>query len=101
MHVYSFFDVKAENYTPPFLAQNDAVAQRMAAELTCNPSLPFSKFPADFILFRLADWDEDVGIVMLKDNIKINLGNCLELVSGQKPVEINPIILKKNDEKDL
>lgn len=100
MHVYSFFDTKAESYTPPFLAENDAVAQRIAAELCLKSDLPFSKFPGDFVLFRIAGWEPDNGIVMLKDNLKINLGNCLELVAGQKPVKIEPVIPSKLGDAD-
>lgn len=58
--VYSILDKVAEEFSPPFLAHNDGVANRhYQAFLSKNP--PETR--GEFALHCLADWDHKLGII--------------------------------------
>lgn len=75
MKVYSVFDTKAKAYLPPFFATNAAVAGRMMEDACSDPKHPFNVHSADYILFEVADFDDDSGIFTSQTHV--NLGNLV------------------------
>lgn len=90
--VYCVYDSKAENYGTPFMYDNRALALRAFSEVLTQPDHPMSKYPADFTLFEVGEWDKTDGIMIMLE-AKINLGTALEYVTrannGTHPVKID------------
>lgn len=61
MHMFSVLDVKAEAYGTPFFVPHDVVATRAFVEETRNPQSQFSRYPADYHLYKLGVWDDQDG----------------------------------------
>lgn len=77
--VYSFFDSKVKAYLPPFYMRADGEAVRAVRE-ACRTDPNFNRYPADYTLFRLGEFDDETGrIVMLQAHE--NLGNLVALVN--------------------
>lgn len=74
LSVFSVFDSKARLYARPFFVQNEAVAKRLFAWLTRDPQSDVSKAPADYTLFRIAQFNDETG-VLEKVEPHVNLGN--------------------------
>lgn len=80
---YTMYDTKAELFCRPFLAMNDQVAKRMFAELINNPDTDMGKWPADYTLFALGQYDDTTAEITLME--KASLGNGIEYVT-EKPL---------------
>lgn len=63
--VCSIFDRKARTFGAPMLFQNEEIAKRMAITLlrSGGQSSDLEKFPDDFDLYAIGEFDEDLGIV--------------------------------------
>lgn len=61
LRMYAVYDRKATVFARPFCSPNDAMAKRSfeAAKLDSNTEL--SKFPQDFGLYLLGEFDDDSG----------------------------------------
>lgn len=49
-------------YVDCFMCANHAVAKRMFGEFVNNPKSQLNKYPEDYELYAIADFNEDVGI---------------------------------------
>jgi len=58
---YSVYDLKAGAFAPPFFVVNDQVAVRVFAAAQTDPSHPMSRFPEDFQLHRIGEFDDETG----------------------------------------
>lgn len=65
MMCFSVWDKKAEFYSPPFYTRNMGEALRAIALVLENPEHPFAKNTTDYILFKLAEWDDSTGLFTL------------------------------------
>lgn len=63
MNIYTVYDSKAEVYMQPFIATNDAVAQRIFQDAVNADGHHFNKFPGDFSLFGIGTFSEVTGQV--------------------------------------
>lgn len=61
LSVYSIYDEKAAAYLNPFYSQNDNVAIRAIAEILHDPLHAFSRFPSDYTLYYLGEFDNIIG----------------------------------------
>lgn len=61
--IFSVFDSKAEAFTAPFVAKTRGLAVRMFEELVNQEGHQFCKFPEDYTLFVIGNWDEVKGEV--------------------------------------
>lgn len=61
--MFSIFDSKASAFMLPFYAANVAVAKRNVMRAVEDESTDFSKFPEDYSLFEVGEWDGDEGKV--------------------------------------
>jgi len=66
-HIFSIFDGKAQAFLDPFLAVNSAVAVRMLKAAVNDERHDFGKFPEDYTLFRLGEFDSEIGKFKLLD----------------------------------
>jgi hypothetical protein len=59
--MYSIYDVKAEAFFPPFYTETEGLALRMIMETLSDPNSNLSKYPADFTLFYLGEFDDNTA----------------------------------------
>ncbi len=79
---YSVYDSKAEIYLPPFCFPTHGASLRAFKE-TCNDGQSsIAKHPADYTLFYIGEWDDNIGIQETVTHI--NLGNGLDQVDNQE-----------------
>lgn len=56
--IFTVFDSKAEAYMQPFFVQSKGQAIRSFTEAANDSNHQFNKYPADFTLFELGDYDD-------------------------------------------
>jgi hypothetical protein len=62
MHILcSIYDVKANQYHVPFASPNRELAIRQFAATCRDPASMLSKFPGDFVLFIVGDYNDSNG----------------------------------------
>ena len=61
--LYSVYDVKGENWFPPFVASTDGAASRMIAEAARDLNTMLARYPGDHILYRIGEWDAVTGVL--------------------------------------
>ncbi|AXH77461.1 MAG: nonstructural protein [Microviridae sp.] len=61
MRIYSVYDEKAEEFSPPFFQQNDRLAQRMITESCKGNGSMLAAYPEDFKLYRLGEFESSTG----------------------------------------
>lgn len=90
LKAYSVYDSKVKNYTRPLYHRNAAEALR-GFELECNNSeSQLNKFPSDFTLFEIGEWDDETA-TLTKDTAHVSLGNALQFIKGQNISNITEI----------
>ncbi|QXP08618.1 MAG: nonstructural protein [Arizlama microvirus] len=58
-NVYTIFDSKALVFNTPFFCLSDGVAKRMCADLAADINTTVGRHPADYILYRIATYDDN------------------------------------------
>ncbi len=66
--VFGIFDVKAKCYSPPFFMSHNGQAIRFLQDLCSNVEAPIAKHPEDYILYSLAEFDNETGKFISKSN---------------------------------
>lgn len=63
MRVYSIYDEKAEEFSPPFFQANDRLAQRVVKESARGNGSMLAAYPEDFKIYRLGEFDTSTGTI--------------------------------------
>jgi len=61
--LYSIADQKSNIYLPPFLAHNDADAQRQLLTMMQKEQNMLSMYPEDYSLTKIGTFDDGVGLI--------------------------------------
>jgi len=77
LKVFSIYDSKAEAYKQPFFMATKGEAVRGILEVLDRPDHLFAKYPTDYTLFELGEYDDSNG-KMLPLNSPISHGSLLE-----------------------
>lgn len=77
LKIYTIKDKKAEAYLQPFTTSTDGLAIRMV-QASMEQENNLSKYPEDFSLWQIAEFDENTGKVTGLDDI-ICLGQLSDL----------------------
>lgn len=65
MHkLYAVRDVKSESYGPPMQAPKDGIAIRGFGEGCSDPRSDLNKYPTDYMLYELGEYDPNSGQIM-------------------------------------
>lgn len=75
MKMYTCRDTKVDHYLPPFLAANDATAQRMLQDGARDPTSLLAMHPEDFQLICIGEFNEQTGKVTELDHQFLGLLN--------------------------
>lgn len=78
--VFSVFDSKARLYAAPFLAPRREVAVRDFTRAARDPNIDISRFPEDYSLYELGEFDDESGAFHLhqQPDAVITAIQCLE-----------------------
>lgn len=82
LNVYSVYDSQAKTYNTPFFMRQDGQALRAFMDLVNNPQTDVAKHPSDYILFRLASYDEETGYIESHESPQ-RIGCAWELVEKE------------------
>lgn len=63
LKIFAIHDAKAEAYLQPFFMANKGTAIRAITDTLAQREHQFSKYPEDFTLFELGEYDDSNGIV--------------------------------------
>lgn len=63
--IFAIFDKKALFFTPPFVNRNKAEGLRTFDELVNDSQTRFNKYPSDFQIFELGEWDERTATIIV------------------------------------
>lgn len=71
LHVYSVFDKAVGAYLQPFYARSQGEALRSFSEAANNGTSNFAKYPLDFTLVRLGEFDDNSGVFLTNDPVRV------------------------------
>ncbi len=87
LKMFSVYDSKAEAYTPPFYEKTMGLAVRAFQE-TCNlADHPFNKYPEDYTLFSVGDFDDQNAKIELYAT-PVPVGKAIEFITA----DIHPLL---------
>lgn len=75
--MFTVYDSKAETYLNPFYMKNKGEALRAWTETVNDNQSTMSKYPADFTLFLIGEYNPDTAQISMLD-AKETIGNGLE-----------------------
>lgn len=78
LKIFSVYDAKAEAYMTPFFLQTKGQAIRGFMDLVSDKNTNVAKYPEDFTLFELGEYDDGRGS-FVSHQTPISLGTALEL----------------------
>ncbi|AXH77037.1 MAG: nonstructural protein [Microviridae sp.] len=64
IRAYSIFDVKGSVFHTPWFQHTDALAMRTLHDLVNDPSTTIGRHPADFRLYFIGTYDDQLGLMM-------------------------------------
>lgn len=76
LKIFTTYDSKAEAYLQPFFLPSRGEAIRAWQDVVNDQKTQFNKYPEDFTLFELGEFDSRSGTITT--NTKISLGNAIE-----------------------
>jgi len=87
--IFAILDMKVEAYHKPFFANSEGEAKRMIIETAKDEQTTFHKYPEDFQLFHLGNYNDSTAKIE-SNELPILLGNVLEIYTqGNKQKSIS------------
>lgn len=100
MKLYSVFDRKANYYLPLFQAHTDGDAMRQFMELVISGETPVSRFPSDYQLMCMGEFDLHNGVIS-QDDVVFLLGGEQALVEANRDRKRYSDLLKPSPQMDI
>lgn len=72
--IFTVYDSKAEAYLAPFTTKTLGLAERMFQELVNQDGHQFNRFPGDYTLFCVGEWNEATGVCQAIEPINMGAG---------------------------
>lgn len=85
--IYSVYDEKAEEFSPPFYAANDRIAQRIVVESSKGNGSMLGAYPEDFKLYGLGTFDTNSGDIAVEPKPRLLISVKILLNTGGRNVE--------------
>lgn len=93
MNLYSIFDLKMNQYMPPFVAHNNGHAIRMFADHANEQGTPVNKHPEDYTLDHIAEFNEDTGAITAHNT---RIAKAIDYVNTTpQPLDITDALKRK------
>lgn len=87
LKIYAVYDKKAMVYAPPFFVNTAIEAVRAFGELVADGRSTVAKYPSDFALYCLGDFDDCNGLFM-PNGIPQLVHEAMEFVKGSPEVDV-------------
>lgn len=71
MTIFAIYDKKAEYFLQPMFSRNVSQMIRDLDQVVSDEKSVLHRFPADFALYQLGDFDESSGVIANVDKLKI------------------------------
>jgi hypothetical protein len=84
MKIFCVYDCKVEAYGTPFFFKNKGEALRGFSEISNDIKTQIGKYPADFTLFEMGDYDEHTGTFSIYP-AKVSVATAIEFVTRSVP----------------
>lgn len=104
--VFSVYDSKTESYSNPVFDPTIASSLRNFAQACNDPETNLFKYPGDYTLFQIGEFDPSTGKILPLNALK-NLGLAIDFkkqqdlpLSTQSVLPINNPVLKKTEKKE-
>lgn len=91
LKIFTIYDSKAEAYLPPFFMKTKGEAIRAWTTTIQEPNTQFHKYPSDYTLFEIGEYDDSSATLTQHKNI-ISLGNGIEFKRGDNVTDIKGTI---------
>lgn len=75
--VFTVLDSVAGVFCNPYFSNNKFTALRDFCEASKDPQSQISKYPSEYVLYEIGNFDEESGVLLPHDKI-INLGNATQ-----------------------
>ncbi len=79
LKLYSFFDVKTNQFLPPFFSENDSEAIRQASNIVNFSNSLICKFPEDYQLYFMGVFSQKEGTIFSDENYPLLISRCQDL----------------------
>lgn len=90
LKAYACYDTKVKNFTKPLYHRNAAEALRSFEDECNNPQSQLNKFPADFTLFEIGEYDDETAI-LTQEASHVSLGNGLMFIRENNVQQLTQI----------
>lgn len=84
LKIFTVYDCKAEAYLQPFYCKSKGEALRSFVEIANDKQSQIGKYPEDFTLFELGEFDDSTAKFRMLD-AGVALGCALEFVNRSVP----------------
>lgn len=88
--VYTIRDSKSEMFHPPFLQKAKGEAERTFTQLANDPETSIGRFPEDYDLYYLGQFDDNSGRYTTLDTPKHQI-KAINVLKPKKPTQSGPI----------
>lgn len=78
LKLFTIKDLITSEHNTLFTALNEGVARRSVRDVTANSSHPTSKYPNDFELWEVGEYDSDTGVAVA--NVSRRVGSIAQIV---------------------
>lgn len=85
--MFAVYDVKAEAYMAPFSHQTKGLAIRSFCAAASDSNSVISKYPEDFALFELGEFDDMTG-VLKPVKVPVSLGTARDFMTQPRVAEL-------------
>lgn len=82
--LFCIYDSKVKSYLDPITLRNTGEALRAFDSIVNNPGSDFNKYPGDYTLFEIGEFDDETGS-LFQYEAKINLGLAIDFKKSQIP----------------
>ena len=83
-NLYTIFDNVSKLYSAPFVEVNNGTAIRGIQDMmTQQPNHPYAKFPDNYVLINIGEWNEEKGIPTFDKHIEV-----AELIAIKTPIDM-------------
>lgn len=95
LRIFSVYDKKAQTFFSPFYYLNKALALRAFGEIVADPKSSIYKYPADFQIFLLGDFDEQTGQIQCLDHPEF-IAEAADFTQTHAPIPARPELNSKD-----
>lgn len=78
LKVFAILDSKVGAYLNPFMMRSVGEASRAFETAVNDPTTQFSKYPSDYELYEIAEWDDTVGTYEQHFEKKVCICNAVQ-----------------------